>query len=321
MDTSNNNIEHIVISGGGIWGLYAYGAFKQCCELGFIQPSNIKSFYGTSVGTIISVMLSLKIDFETIDAYLIKRPWFDVLQNAMYNPIQILENNGILHKRFFYDIFAPLFKSLDLDPHLTLHDLYEYTHTELYLYTTEMNSYKLVEISHHSHADWTVIDAVYASCAIPFIFPPFLKNDECYLDGGILLNFPISKCVKRVDDRNTILGISIGNYEPNTTPITESTHIFNYSFLLFEKIFKKAIFTNDIDTEIKHKITMNHTNLNNVFDISGNQSLSEENQANLLDLFETIAKSQTLRTRIIQKGMDEASRYLETWLDTVDELG
>ena len=44
-------------------------------------------------------MLSLKIDFDTIDAYLIKRPWFDVLQNAMYNPNQILENNGILHKR------------------------------------------------------------------------------------------------------------------------------------------------------------------------------------------------------------------------------
>ena len=312
MDTSNNQIEHIVISGGGIWGLYAYGAFKKCCESGFIK-SNIKSFYGTSVGSIMSVMLSLKIDFETIDDYLIKRPWFDVLQNAMYNPIQILENNGILHKRLFYEIFAPLFKSRDLDPNLTLQDLYEYNHTELYLYTTEMNSYKLVELSHYSHPEWTVIDAVYASCAIPFIFPPFLKNDECYLDGGILLNFPISKCVERVEDRNTILGISIGNYQPNNTPITESTHIFNYSFLVYEKIFKKVIFTNDTDIEIKHNIVMDYDNIDDLFD-SNIETDSEGNQGNLLDLFEMISKSQSYRMKIIQKGIDETAHYLYKWI-------
>ena len=32
-------------------------------------------------------------------------------------------------------------------------------------------------------------DAVYASCAVPFIFPPFFQNDECYLDGGIMRSF------------------------------------------------------------------------------------------------------------------------------------
>ena len=46
-----------------------------------------------------SVILSLIIDFETIDTNSIKGPWFDVLQNAMYDPNQILENNGILHER------------------------------------------------------------------------------------------------------------------------------------------------------------------------------------------------------------------------------
>jgi len=309
MDTSNNSIEHVVISGGGIWGLYAYGAFKECCESGFIQPSNIKSFYGSSVGSIISIMLSLKIDFETIDAYLIKRPWHDVIQNAMYNPIQILENNGVLHKRFFYDVLEPLFKSLDLDPNLTLQDLYEYTHTEIYIYTTEMNSYNLVELSHHSHADWKVIDAVYASCAVPFIFPPFFQNDECYLDGGILLNFPISKCVERVVDTDTILGISIGNFTKNTTLITESTNIFHYSFLVFEKIFKEIAFQNDHSVVFKHKIRMDYTDVSNMFEVGG----AEGAPVTVLDLYETIAKSQSYRTSIIQKGVNETKQYLQSW--------
>ena len=309
MDTSNNQIEHIVISGGGIWGLYAYGAVKACCESGFINLSNIKSYYGTSVGSIISVILSLKIDFETVDTYLIKRPWLNVIQNAMYNPIQILENNGVLHKRFFYSIFEPLLKSLDLDPNLTLQDLYEYNHTDLYIYTTEMNNYELIELSHYSHGDWKVVDAVYASCAIPFMFPPFLVDNKCYLDGGVLLNFPLSKCIDHGVDRNTILGIAIGNFSKNTTSITETTNIFNYSFLLFEKIFKKVIFTNETKEDIKHKIVMDYTDVNNMFEEGGAFGAP----VTILDLFETIAKSQSYRTNIIQKGITETKQYLESW--------
>jgi predicted acylesterase/phospholipase RssA len=39
---------------------------------------NIKSIYGTSMGAIIGTILVLNYDWETIDDYLIKRPWNNI---------------------------------------------------------------------------------------------------------------------------------------------------------------------------------------------------------------------------------------------------
>ena len=69
------------------------------------------------------------------------------------------------------------------------------------------------------------------------------------------------------------------------------------------------IFTNDTKEDIKHKIVMDYTDVDNMFEEGG----AEGAPVTILDLFETIAKSQSYRTNIIQKGITETKQYLESW--------
>jgi predicted acylesterase/phospholipase RssA len=58
MEKENSpNIKHIVISGGGIFGLTVYGALRELNKQGFWNLSNIQSCHATSIGTIILLMI------------------------------------------------------------------------------------------------------------------------------------------------------------------------------------------------------------------------------------------------------------------------
>ena len=133
MDETPPNIKHIVISGGCIWGLYEYGALRELHQCGFWNIHSIESIYGTSVGAFIAVILALKIDFETIDKYIIERPWEQVFKNHSYNLLDTYNNRGVFHKQVFYDVFTPLFKSCDIEPTITVGEFYEKTGIELHI--------------------------------------------------------------------------------------------------------------------------------------------------------------------------------------------
>ena len=57
-----------------------------------------------------------------------------------------------------------------------MQELFEYTGVDLHIYTVDINSFESVDISHKSHPNWRVIEAVYVSSSLPFIFKPFLKE-------------------------------------------------------------------------------------------------------------------------------------------------
>ena len=49
-------IRHIVCSGGGVTGFSFYGILKECYARGIWKVENIKTIYGTSVGSIFAVL-------------------------------------------------------------------------------------------------------------------------------------------------------------------------------------------------------------------------------------------------------------------------
>ena len=69
------NIKHIVVGGGGTTGFMTFGALKFLQENDFWNISNIKTIYGTSVGSIVATSIALKYDWDTLLTYFIRRPW------------------------------------------------------------------------------------------------------------------------------------------------------------------------------------------------------------------------------------------------------
>jgi len=291
------NIEHIVISGGCIWGLYEYGALKQLHENGFWNIHQIKTIYGTSVGAFIAIILALKIDFETIDKYIINRPWNDVFKKNSYNLLESYDNRGVFHKEVFYDVYSPLFKSCDIEPTVTMSDFYEKTGIELHIYLTELNSFESVDISHKTYPDWNVIDAVYASCSIPTIFSPIIHHNKCYIDGGFFNNYPLKKCLENIEDKDSILGISIGNCieeDEIKTIITMDSTFLDFTSVLINRIIKNIMFSNEDTGIIKYEVCF-LTQVTTLYSILKITSSKEE------------------RRKMIELGSEKANEYYKKW--------
>ena len=80
-------IKYLVLSGGGAGGFSIYGALKYLSQNNFWNINNIKSIYSTSIGSLLSIFISLKYEWASLDDYIIKRPWDKVLS---IKPIDLL---------------------------------------------------------------------------------------------------------------------------------------------------------------------------------------------------------------------------------------
>lgn len=236
---SKNNqrkIKHIVISGGSIWGLSAYGIIYEAICCGFLNIDDIASIYGTSIGAIIGLICSLKIDHNIIKDFLINRPWENIYKRSLSSVLEIFDKKGFIQQNFFIESFTPLLKAVDLELNITMKELYCYNGIDFHIYVTELNSFHLVDISHKTHPDWLVLDAITASCSIPLLFSPLIKENNCYIDGGFFLNYPISKCIENVENHDEILGILLGGDYNIISSINSESNIFDLLNVLLNRV-------------------------------------------------------------------------------------
>jgi predicted acylesterase/phospholipase RssA len=264
------NIKHLVLSGGGIWGFSLYGALRESAKAQFWNVDNLKTIYSTSVGTMMSVMISLKYDWETLDDFLIKRPWNQVFPFNLYSIVSSVEKRGIFDKQCIHDMFAPLLKGKDLSLDITMKEFYEYSGIEIHCFSTEMNEHNFtkVDFSWKTHPDWKLLDVVYCSSCLPILFAPFLQEDKCYIDGAILSNYPLTECISMVDDPDEIFGIKKTHNE-NQRKVDTKSSLFEYLFY-FIRIVVGQMETNQNDVEIKNQIEIkaDATNLCDIFMVS-----------------------------------------------------
>jgi predicted acylesterase/phospholipase RssA len=293
-------IKHLVISGGATWGLSAYGVVRECHRQGFLNINDLETIYGTSIGSLLAVFFALKYDFEVLDNYIVKRPWQHVWNANVYSIMEMIDKCGIYQYKHIEEIFRPLFLALDLTVDITMKEFYEHTHVDLHIFLTEINDFKCIDVSHTTHPDWKLIEVVYGSCTVPFIFAPLRRHEKCYIDGGFFANYPLDMAIKQLrisnpDIEDEILGIELGVFteeEYQKTHISETTKIFDYATTILNKLLRKILFSNT-HTKTKYEIFV-HSSFMTVNDII------------------LAVSSEEHRRKMINFGTDEAYKYFES---------
>jgi len=248
--TPHPMIKHIVCSGGGITGLTFYGILKTTHQNKVWELKNIKSFYGTSAGSIMAVMVALDYEWNILDDYIIRRPWQNVFKINLAAVFDIVNCKGVFSKKIFEDIFSPLFACKDIPMTVTMKEFYELTKIDIHIFTAELNAFKCVDISHTTHPDWKILDAIHASCSIPFLFAPLFDGEKCYADGGILLDYPLDICLKNGAALDEIFGIN--RMYRIKTRLSSDSSLFDYMSVLVNKSHMHFLYTpyNTIPNEI-----------------------------------------------------------------------
>ena len=269
-------IEHLVISGGGQTGLTFYGILREAAKQGVWDIQNIKSMYGTSVGSFLSVVLALNYDWDTLDTYFINRPWQNIFKIDIYAIIQAFEKRGVFGIDIMEKMLGPLLAGKDIPMGVTLKEFHDGNGIDLFFFVTELNTFKLCKLSHHTHPEWRLIDAVYASCTLPIIFAPLIKDGACYIDGGVMCGYPVKECLDAGNAPDTIFGIKklFGANEP----VNANSSLFGYLGIILKNVITML---NGYESGlIPHEILLNgdHTTLENMLSLA---SSKEEREANI----------------------------------------
>tara|TARA_Y100000741_G_C18244547_1_gene554974 strand:- start:712 stop:1608 length:897 start_codon:yes stop_codon:yes gene_type:complete len=276
-------IKHLVISGGFYNGIKMYGALHELAKKDFYNINNIESIYCTSIGSLIGTLLSLKIDNDIIYDYIHKRPWYKIskIKNISF------QKKGLLDKAFIEDIMKPVLQSKNLELNITLEYLYKYTNIDMHIFSTKLTDMSLVDISHKTHPKLSIIDAIYMSSAIPYFLEPYFYNNDFYIDGGVICNYPLDQCDKEND---SIFGIRTNNVSNNLMNIGNDSTIIQYFLYLNLKLFKS------ISTKPTKKIKYNL-----ILDVDGMNST----------VFNDILHSCDKRLEFLQIGQKSATNFLQ----------
>ena len=256
-------IIHLVISGGGPIMVQVLGAIQHLEKENFVDIKNIESIYGTSAGAIVGILICLGFDWETVNDYIIKRPWQDVFPIKVQNIFDAYTKKGVFDIKTIEKCFKPLFDAKDISLDVNLSDFYKLSNIELHLFSFEINEYKVHDISYLTHPELSLLTALHMTCALPVLVTPVCVDDKCYIDGGMSSNYPLGYCIKSGKNPDEILGFKNKYSDEKNCINSESTILDFLLSFLFKAVF--SINTDNIQPTIKYEVICDAQQLN--FDV------------------------------------------------------
>jgi NTE family protein len=281
-------IKHLVLSGGGLFGMYTIGILEKLFELNYLNINEIKTIHSTSVGSIMALLLcmtKLNLEYNSISNYFKKRPFHETYKINFEDIINIYNKNGLYDKNFMYILLKPFFETINLSINITMLELYNLTSIEYYTYAIEFESFKLKEFSYKNTPNLPILNAIYMSSTIPMIFTPFQYENKYYIDGGFICNYPMKQCLDLNPNFNEVLGL----YYNNKYEMSYNSNLFKNLLTIFYNLVNLLnIYTNNYK-EKPNEIPIDlNINLNNYINII----FSEE-----------------IRTELYDSGMNQAINY------------
>ena len=246
--------ECLVFSGGGIKGLAYVGAIKALEEKKLFQK--VKRFAGASAGAITAALLAIGMNGEELDkqmssvdfATFLKKSNVDIealvdkpLEFCLEAPAVIIDEatkRGLCDGSVFVQWLTSMFKLKGFDETTTFAQLYEKTGNELTIVLCYANCSKTVLACHKNDeiAGMPIITAVRGSMSIPFVFEPLTWNNNTYVDGGTMYNYPIEVFDEEFSPEKTLGFILSTQSSILTPPRKEDDGILSHLACIYDAI-------------------------------------------------------------------------------------
>jgi len=231
-----STIKHLVIAGGGQTLMQSLGAICYLDQQKFLSLNQIESIYGTSAGAILAAMLALKFEWDTLNDFILKRPWHKTFPISIHQCLEAYSKKGFFDETAFRKVFKPLFDAKDISLDITLKEFYELTHVNLHIFTFEVMTFEKVELSHVSYPDLSLIKALHMSSALPIVFDPVFMDGKCYIDGGLNCNYPLEDCLNKGVNEDEVVGFCNEYKKDEKSQIDEDSNIINFIVSFFFKM-------------------------------------------------------------------------------------
>lgn len=192
----------LVLGGGGLKGMAHIGAYRALEEAG-VRPAGI---IGTSIGSLVGASIASGMsaaEMADIAVALERKDIARLNRGAVWI-------NGIRELSVFRgDVLRAYFDEVLPDGGWAALDI------PLLINAVDLGDGSLQWFGPGDRDDISLLDAVYASSALPVFYPPFEHGDRAYVDGGISRSLPLDKAQEEGAAR--IIAIDVGSGETADT--------------------------------------------------------------------------------------------------------
>jgi predicted acylesterase/phospholipase RssA len=289
-------IKHLVFAGGGPSLIHTLGAYQHMISSNFVEFKNIETIYGTSAGAIVGTVVCLNFDNETVNDYIIKRPWQEVFTLNVQTILDAYTKRGMYDTKVIEKCFKPLFDAKDISLNVSLQEFFDITKIELHFCAFEINNFVLEDISYVTHPTLPLMTAIHMSCSLPLLITPVCIDDKCYMDGGIVSNYPLKQCLESGKVETEVLGFK-NQYDIHASRVHSESNLLDYLFCLLYKIVHNMN-TANIQPKIKYEI------------VCPTETMNIENCKNTV-------RSAEVRSKLLQNGIEYGKTFLASLQDGI----
>jgi NTE family protein len=219
----------LCLSGGGVNGLQILGSLSYLVKHNIVKLKNIKTFIGTSVGSIICFLLNLNYDINIISNIVYELNLEKI--RLEFDLDMFLDNLGIDNGNKIITIIQTLLFTKLKVYDITFNELYKKTNKILKIIVVNYTDRQEEVFDYNLTPNQSIIHSIRMSISIPLIFTPIYFNNKIYIDGGIMNNFGINYC-----NLKKTIGICIENNNKNENP----ENVFEFFKGLLSIIYKNV---------------------------------------------------------------------------------
>jgi predicted acylesterase/phospholipase RssA len=208
--------KNLVLSGGGVRGLYYIGFMKYYSD----NLKNFKNIAGTSIGAFVAVAIALGYSSDELLPYLVS-----IVDYSKVKSIQIFDfinNLGLDDGAKLEHFIKRMIRNKIGRKDITFSQTYKEYGKNIILTAVCVETKELVYLSKETFPNMKIWKAVRMSLGVPFLFKPFLYNGKNYIDGGLKHNFPIDLFTS-----SDTLGIDLSGQSRNCPKLNLEEYIFS----------------------------------------------------------------------------------------------
>lgn len=200
-------INNLVFSGGGLKCLCYIGVLKYF-EEHLSLFNNLKEIVASSGGSIFALLFIIKYSYKELNSIILGLDFNNLKDINTHNLLNFFKNYGIDTGNKLVLLLNLLLKKKNINENITFSQLYKKFKIKFTITATCVNKNKIHYFNHINNANMSVVLAVRISSSIPLLFNYVKYNNNIYVDGGLLDNYPIHYLKSKI--HNT-LGFLIKN--------------------------------------------------------------------------------------------------------------
>lgn len=279
MSLKNNKFKNIIASGGGIKALGLIGALNALYKNDLLD--DIETYIGCSASSI--VLLFTLLGYDLKDVFLLVRKCTQNILDNENSIINLIQDGGIGKGIEYTNMIDNAIEEKIGKKHCTFAELYKITKKTFILCITNLNSGKIIYMSHKNYPNFIVSEAIRVSCGLPFLFTPSIYHKICISKTNNKTKKTKNKYYYICSDNDNYIGFYDNTIKSKTTTkiiITKNKEILKKILFVIKYIniseTKSWIITSFCDCENRN-IKFNDNLLNNKSATIKNNSILEFN--------------------------------------------